>query len=108
MTEPIKEIQPASKPVVHAESYREVIEQLVGKVVTMVNPESFEDATVGSRLVTGFYKAKISFVGADYVEVLTELERKRGGPRKEPVKQFIPIRKIKRISLLKGERLIHI
>ncbi len=108
MTEPTKEITPVAKPLVRAESLRDVVEQLVGKVVTMVNPESFEDATVGNRLVTGFYKAKVSFVGADYVEVLTELERKRGGERKEPVKQFIPLRMIKRVSLLKGERLIHI
>ena len=108
MTEPIKEIKPAAKPAVHARSLREVLEQLAGKVVTMVNPESFEDAAVGSRLVTGFYKAKISFVGDDYVEVLTEFERKRGGPQREAVRQFIPIRKIKRISLLKGERLVHI
>ncbi len=108
MTEPTKEIQPASKPVARAASFADVIRPLVGKVVTMVNPESFEDATVGRRLVTGFYKAKVSFVGDDYLEILTEFQHKRGEQQKEPVRQFIPLDRIKRVSLMKGDRLIHI
>lgn len=108
MTEPTKEIQPASKPVVQPASFSEVIQRLVGKVVTVVNPESLEDAAVGRRLATGFYKAKVSFVGSDFVEVLTEYQHKRGEQRKEPVKQYIPFDRIKRVSMMKGDRLIHI
>ena len=89
-------------------SFDAVIRSLVGKVVTFVNPESYEDAPVGYRLTTGFYKAKVIAVGDDYLSVATELVHKRGEKEKEPVRQFIPLSHIKRISVLKGERLIHI
>jgi hypothetical protein len=36
----------------------------------------------------------------------TEFERKKGSP--EPVKQYIPIAQIKRVSLLKSERVLHL
>ena len=55
-----------------------------------------------------FYKAKITFVGEDYFELLTEFHHKRGETQKEPVKQYIPIDKIKRVSLMRSERLIHL
>lgn len=108
MSEPTKEIQPTAPATKAPQSFQAVLEQLKGKVVTMVNPESFEDAAVGNRLVTGFYKAKITFVGDDYLELVTEFAHKRGEQKKEPVKQYIPLDKIKRISLMKTERLIHI
>jgi hypothetical protein len=85
-----------------------VLRAMTGKVVTFVNPESYEDAPVGYRLTTGFYKAKVIAVGTDYLSVATELVHRRGEKEKEPVRQFIPLAQIKRISVMKGERLIHI
>lgn len=90
------------------QTFKEVLTNLTGKVVTFVNPESYEDAPVGYRLTTGFYKAKVLQVGEDYISVATELVHKRGEVEKEPVRQFIPLAKIKRISVLAGDRLIHI
>ncbi len=90
------------------QTFEAVLRSMVGKVVTFVNPESYEDAPVGYRLTTGFYKAKVVAVGDDYLSVATELIHKRGEKETEPVRQFIPMAQIKRISIMKGERLIHV
>ena len=89
-------------------SYIEILGALAGKVVTVVNPESYESAPLGFQLKTGFYRAKVMGVGKDYVILKTELEKKGKDAGKEPVRQFIPIGRIKRISLLEKERLIHL
>ena len=45
----------------------------------------------------------------DYLIVITEFSHGAGKKaQKEPVKQYIPINRIKRISLMRTERLIHI
>ena len=104
-----KEIRPTPPPQAAPSfgDFQSVLKSLVGKVVTIVNPESFEDAPVGNRLTTGFYRAKVIGVQADYVAVATEYVHKRGGS-KEPVKQFIPLTQVKRVSLMKSDRIIHI
>lgn len=89
-------------------SYIEIIGALAGKVVTVVNPESYESAPLGFQLKTGFYRAKVMGVGKDYVILKTELETKGKNAGKEPVRQFIPVGRIKRISLLEKERLLHL
>jgi len=107
MSETEKEIRPAPPPATQFDDFKSVLEGLVGKVVTVVNPESFEDAPVGNRLTTGFYRAKVIGVNGDYVCVATEYVHQRGGS-KEPVKQFIPLSHIKRVSLMKSDRIIHL
>jgi len=89
-------------------SLSDVLSSLHGKVVTMVNPESLEDAPMGYQLTTGFYRAKILSVTPDLVTFATELVRKGREAAKEPVKQFIPIHRIKRISVAKSDILVHI
>ena len=107
MSETKQEIRPAAPPATQFDDFQGVLQSLIGKVVTIVNPESFEDAPVGNRLTTGFYRAKVIGVKGDYVSVATEYVHKRGDS-KEPVKQFIPLSQIKRVSLMKSDRIIHI
>lgn len=108
MTETTQETQPKEAPQTFPDSFQAVLAGLVGKIVTVVNPESFEDAPVGNRLVTGFYRCKVLSVNSDYLALATEFKRRRGEVAKEPVRQYIPFDKIKRISLMKSDRLIHI
>lgn len=89
-------------------SFHDVLRAMVGTLVTVVNPESYEDAPMGSRLTTGFYRAKILAVGADFLTLVTEFQHKKGDRTKEPVKQFVPIRQIKRLSVMKSDRLLHL
>ena len=89
-------------------SFKEVLTGFLNKVVTIVNPESYEAATVGKTLTTGFYRAKVLHVGTDYVTLATEFVHKTTTKEKEPVRQYLPISAIKRISLMRTERLIHL
>ncbi|MFG0320166.1 MAG: hypothetical protein ACF8XB_23035 [Planctomycetota bacterium JB042] len=90
------------------ETLADVLKSLHGKVVTMVNPESLEDAPMGYQLTTGFYRAKILGVTDQLLTVATELVHKGREGTKEPVKQFIPLARIKRISFAKSDILVHI
>jgi hypothetical protein len=105
-----EETQPETKaappPAVEDKHFIDILRALVGKTITVVNPESYEAAPVGYKLTTGFYRGKLTGIGHDYLIMMTEFERKKGSP--EPVRQYIPIDHIKRISLLKTERVLHL
>jgi len=107
MSEPTGEKPTGScpPPIVEDRSFVDVLRSLIGKVVTVVNPESYEDAPIGHQIRAGFYRAKPVGLGRDYLIVVTEYKHKTD---KEPVKQYIPIANIKRVSLMKSELLIHI
>lgn len=89
-------------------SFEDVLRSLVGKLVTMANPESLEDTPMGFQLTTGFYRAKVLAVKNDYISVAVELVRKGKDAAKEPVRQFIPLGRVKRLSVAKSEVIIHI
>jgi hypothetical protein len=100
---------PAEQQVSHPmETMTDVLKALVGKLITVANPESYEDAPVGHRLTTGFYKAKIMAVKSDHIVLLTEFKHIRGGASSEATKQFIPLAKVKRVSVMKSEKVLHI
>jgi hypothetical protein len=90
------------------ETFLEILEFLVGKVVTVANAESYEDAPVGHRLGAGFYKAKVLQIHADHVVIATQFRHSSGHGEDEPVKQFIPISRVKRVSVMKSEKILHI
>lgn len=101
-------ITPLSAPIIEDRSFHELLRSLTGQIVTIVNPESYEDAPVGHQIRTGFYRAKPIGLGEDYLILATEMVRKGPVSGKEPVRQFIPLSRIKRISILKNEKLIHL
>ncbi len=99
----------ATKPITEDKSFHDVLRALVGKIVTTVNPESYEHAPVGFQIRSGFYRAKVVGVGRDYLILMTEFPTNpRDKETGEPVKQFIPLGNIKRISVMKGEVLLHL
>ena len=93
---------------VEERSFDQLLKDLLGKTVTIVNPESYEHAPVGYTLKTGFYRAKIIGKGHDYLIIVTELKKGGKDASGDPVKQYLPIAHVKRISLMKTERLLHI
>ncbi len=100
-----------SQPQMEDRSFHDLLSSLIGSVVTVANPESYEHAPMGRQLKAGFYKAKLTSMGRDYLVLLTEDIRqgKRGEePTKEAVKQYLPIARIKRFSHMKSDRIIHI
>jgi hypothetical protein len=98
----------AAAPAVEQKHFSDIIKSVMGKTVTVANPESYEDAPVGHTIKVGFYRAKITGGGIDYLVAMTEYKHagKTGGV--EPVKQFIPFENIKRVSVLKQEIVLHL
>jgi len=88
--------------------FLDLLKGLAGQIITVVNPESYEAAPIGYQIKAGFYKAKVTHVGADYFTVVSEFQHAGKGAKKEPVKQFIPMSRVKRISVMKTDRLIHL
>jgi len=110
MTENTK-AQTAAKapvPVTEDRTFIELLKSLVGKTVTIVSPESYEDAPVGHQIRASYYRARPIGLGKDYLILMTEYVHAGRDTSKEPVKQFIPFVQIKRISLMKSERLLHL
>jgi len=95
-------------PAVDQKTYVDILRSLIGKTVTVVNPESYEDAPVGHTLKASFYRAKITGGGQDYFVLMTEYKKAGKGGGSEPVKQFLPYRGIKRFSVLKQEIILHL
>ena len=88
--------------------FRTILKALLGKKITIVNPESYEAAPVGFRIKEGFYEGKMTGLGTDFLQLATVWESAKKGGGSEPVKQFIPIARIKRISLKKDAVVIHL
>ena len=107
MSETKQEAKP-SAAINEDRSFLDLLNSLMGQVVTMVNPESYEDAPVGHQMRAGFYRAKPVGMGKDYLIIATEYIHTGREAGKEPVRQYIPLSRIKRISIMKGEKLIHI
>jgi DNA phosphorothioation-dependent restriction protein DptG len=89
-------------------TFQDIIRAMVGKVVTVVNSESYEAAPVGYQIKAGFYRGKVAALGQDYIVLLTEFTAKKREGDAEAVKQYIPLGRIKRLSVMKGERILHL
>lgn len=97
-----------SKPITEDRNYEGVLRSLLGKKVSIVNPESYEVAAMGFQLKEGHYNGKITGWGHDYLIVHTAiaLSKKEGG--QNLVQQYIPIDRIKRISVMKAGIILHL
>ena len=60
----------------------------------------------GHELREGYYPGKISGFGQDYMIFQTVLAATK--KHRQPVQQFIPIARIKRVSLMRGGALLHL
>jgi len=90
------------------DTFADVLRALVGSVITVANSESYEDAPVGHRLGAGFYKAKVMELKEDHLVLGTQFRHSSGHGNDEPVKQFVPLLRIKRVSVMKSEKILHI
>jgi hypothetical protein len=93
-------------------AFIDVLRTFLGKVVTIVNPESYEDAPLGHNIRKGWYPARAVGLGQDYLILVTEYKHKHKPDGHvagaEPVKQYIPVHRIKRVSVMQQELLIHL
>jgi hypothetical protein len=91
-------------------SYQQAIaKSLEGRIVTVVNPESYRMTPTGSyKLDVQFYKGKVKAVCADFIVLICEFVMDMKGEKKEPVQQYIPFSRVKRVSIMAKEILIHL
>ena len=131
MTESQAATQDAPQVIEEHRDYIDVLRGLVGKKVTIVNPESYEALPAGgSELRESHYTGEIKGFGNDYFIFDTVLSAKyfvelvadtnvrvgraetqtSGEMDRKPVQQYIPIARIKRLSLVKDSEqlLIHL
>lgn len=109
MSEAVPAPETAKTPALEHQTFAEVLKSLLGKMVLFVNAESFEEGGLGYTLEAGWYRGKLVAIGHDYLTVLSEFKHGVGKKAtKEPIKQYIPRDKIKRITVMKSQILIHI
>ena len=103
------EAKPAPTPVIDDKRFVEILHGMLGKVVLFVNAESFEEGGLGYTLEAGWYRGKLSAIGRDYLTIVSEFKHGVGkNATKEPIRQFVPMDKVKRVTLMKTQILIHI
>ena len=96
-------------PTIEDKDFVDVLKDHLGKVFTIANSESFEKTSLGHEITASSYPAKLLGVGRDYVILI--IEWKHGTGKKstsEPLKQYIPISRIKRVGIMKSGRQLHI
>ncbi len=87
---------------------RDVLEKLVGKVVLVVNPESYRKTPIGFSIEKETYRAKVKALHDDCIEVRCEFVTDARKGTKEVTAQYIPIAQVKRLSVGQTDRYIHI
>ncbi len=99
----------AAAPAAEKNSFSDVLQSLLGKVVMFVNAESFEEGGLGYTLEAGWYRGKLTSIGTDYLTIMSEFKHGVGKKAtKEPIKQYVPKDKIKRITVMKSQVLVQI
>lgn len=90
-------------------SFLSVLESHVGHDFTVINPESYQETGLGHAIREDWYPAKLAATGHDFVVLVQRFEHGTGkNATSEPVEQYLPISRIKRISILRSGRYLHI
>jgi hypothetical protein len=109
MSEPAPAPESVSGPAAEFHSFDDVLRSLLGKVVMFVNAESFEEGGLGYTLEAGWYRGKLTSVGKDYLVVVSEFKHGVGKQAsRESITQYVPKDKVKRITVMKTQILVHI
>lgn len=89
-----------------ANSIDDVLQVLVGQIVTVINPQSYVRTLTGYTIDVETYAAKVTAYEGNTLKILTEYVRDPHKKIKEKVYQFIPKEQIKRVTISKHERFI--
>lgn len=108
MSEPTSAQETVTPQATENHSFQDIVRALVGKPVTIVYSDSYEAAPIGYQIKAGFYRGKAVAIGQDYLVVVTEFSGKKKDDGAEPVKQYVPLANVKRLSVMKGERILHL
>jgi len=91
------------------EHFADAFDRLVGKQVIVADPESLEETLVGHQIVKSVYHATVSYRAEDCLALARPFVHRRGTVEsKETVEQLIPLSRIKRLTLMKGQVVLHL
>ena len=82
-----------------------VLKEWEGQEVTVINPESYSLGQLGDKLAFESYAAKVVGVMEDCIHI--SFTRPKKGADTEVI-QYIPLSRVKRVSLWGGEKYIQI
>ena len=85
--------------------FQSVLTEWKGGQVTVVNPESYRSSAIKESLGFQAYAATIDEVGEDYVKLVYTAQKKG---QEENVQQWIPLERIKRITIQGEEKFLHL
>jgi hypothetical protein len=86
-------------------NFQATLESWRGSKVTVINPESYTSSALREGLGFESYEATIAEVDSDQVKLNYTAQRKG---QVVNVQQWIPIERIKRITLMGEDKLIHL
>jgi hypothetical protein len=86
-------------------NFHSVLQSWQGQTVTIINPESFRSTALKESLGFQAYGATVGEVGDDYVK-LSYTAQKKG--QDENVDQWIPLHRIKRVTIQGTDKFIHL
>ncbi len=89
-----------------AKTLGEILNFLVGSVVTIVNPQSYSRTLTGYKIDTEPYKAKVISYEDRTLKILIEYEKDPAKKILEKAYQLIPYEQITRVSVSPTERFI--
>jgi len=98
-----------SAPTILEKQFRSVLESHLGKTFMVINPETFQETGVGHAIQHDWYRGKLVAIGDDFIVLVLQFQHGGGKNAKlEPVEQYVPLHHIKRVSILKHDRFLHL
>ncbi|MEZ5966892.1 MAG: hypothetical protein R3F56_23835 [Planctomycetota bacterium] len=98
----------SSAPTKLDKSFLDVLDSHVGHEFTIVNPQSYEETGLGHAIRPDWYKGKLVATGPDFVVLVVRYEHTGKDAVPEHAEQYVPLSQIKRISILKSGRFLHL
>jgi len=89
-------------------TFDEILGGLIGKIVTVINPQCYTPTLTGYKIDAEAYKAKVVSCENGILRLLTEYLCNPREKIREKAYQFIPVDQIKRIMISKRERLLNL
>ena len=86
-------------------NFHGVLQTWQGQQVTIINPESFRSTALKESLGFQAYGATVGEVGEDYLKLVYTAQKKG---QDENVDQWIPLGRIKRVTIQGTEKFVHL
>jgi hypothetical protein len=88
-------------------SFMSILESHVGHDFMIVNPESYEETGLGHTIKSDWYPGKLVATGNDFIVIVVRFQHGKNAAD-EHAEQYVPLSRVKRISILRSGRFLHL